>query len=86
MAEPTRLLARLREPWPEDARVRALSIEAMDGAWYMFLRAANGDVLNDTWHASLSDAIAQGVDVYGVAHDGWREVPDGIEVTAFMKN
>lgn len=53
MAEPTRLLARLREPWPEDARVRALSIEVMDGAWYMFLRAANGDVAHDGKRRSL---------------------------------
>ena len=82
----TRLLARLPTPWPDDTRVQALSIEFMDGDWYMFLRAADGLVLNDTWHRTLDEAFEQGEIVYGLGRDAWSEVPEGTEVGAFMKN
>jgi hypothetical protein len=84
--EPTRLVTRLRAPWPEDTRVHALSIEWVDGAWYMFLLTSSGDFINDTWHRSLEEAFEQGQILYGVTREDWRPVPEGVEVSAFMKN
>ena len=86
MNKPTRLVTRLRAPWPEDTRVHALSIESMDGAWYMFLLTSSGDFINDTWHGTLEEAFEQGQIVYGVAREDWRPVPEGVEVSAFIKN
>lgn len=75
---------RLSEPWPDDERVCALSIEFMGHAWYMFLRGPDGAVLNDTWHKTLDEALEQGEVVYGVKPTEWRYVPDDISIERFL--
>ena len=66
--------------------MHALSIESEDDAWYMFLLTSSGDHINDTWHKTLEEALEQGQIVYGVSREEWRPVPEGVEVSAFMKN